>query len=73
MSKIHQLAGRVGGYAKSAKTIGVQARQEATAAARTAFLQRFAHEPDPEAARRLYMARLSLKRFQGRQRKRRAA
>ena len=70
MSKIHELAGRIGGYTKWAKTAD---RVEATAPARTAFLRKFDNEPDPEAARKLYFARLSLKRWQSRRRKRAAA
>lgn len=70
MSKVHQLAGRVGGLTKWA---GTTDRSAATAPARQAFLDRFANEPDPEAARKLYFARLSLKRWQSRRRKRAAA
>lgn len=68
MSKVHQLAGRVGGYTKWAKT---EDRRGATAPGRTAFLKRFENEPDPEAARKAYFAALALKRY--RTRKRRAA
>ena len=58
---------RMGGRALVAKGL------TNTAVARQAFLDRFANEPDPEAARKLYFARLSLKRWQSRRRKRAAA
>jgi hypothetical protein len=70
VSKVHQLVGRIGGLTKAARTTDKSA---ATAPARRAFLLKFESEPDPEAARKLYFARLSLKRWQSRQRKRRAA
>lgn len=79
MSRVHQLAGRVGGYTKWANTSD---RAAATSPARKAFLDRFEREVDPEgklpsglraeraeAARRAYFARLSLARWKSRKRK----
>lgn len=63
MSTVHKLAGRVGGLTRWSQETD---RSGATKPARDAFLRKFEHEADPEAARRLHMAKLSLKRWQKR-------
>lgn len=48
-------------------------RAAAMAPARLAFQQKFDNEPNPAAARRLYYARLALRRWQTKRRKKSAA
>jgi hypothetical protein len=67
-STAHRLAGRIGGLTRWSKETN---RSGATAKARQSFLARFENEADPEAARKLYFARLALKRFQTRRTKKR--
>jgi hypothetical protein len=63
MSAENRLAGRIGGLTRWSKETNPSA---ATAKARAAFLRKFDSEPNPELARKLYFARLALKRFKAR-------
>ena len=77
-SRFHSLIGRIGAYALQSQ----YDPKETTRAARTAFLERFLDEVDPErtlpdgerdrraaAARKAYFARLALKSAQARRRR----
>lgn len=68
MSQSHVLRGRIGGLTRWVKE-DASGRNQGTAPARQAFLARFDSEPNPETAKKLYFARLALKRSK----KRRAA
>jgi hypothetical protein len=72
VSEFTRLRARIGGLSRFARMTEAE-RAAAMAPARLAFQRKFENEPNPEAAKRLYYARLALKRWQTKRRKRTAA